>query len=111
MGKLSYGYHGGDTGVAGHLLNDMADGTNRIVCATLGPNFLQALLQYHTCPTGLFLPTIFHSWKNFCKYYNKAPPRIRKCLSDTAIDLRGNAKGIINVYGRLGKCCGRCQVS
>lgn len=111
-GKLSYGYHGADTGVAGHLLNDIGDGTNRVVCASLGPNFLQAVWQYHTCPTGISLPTgLFRSWENFCAYYNRAPPRIRNCLSNTAIDLRGDAKGIINVYGRLGKCCGQSSVS
>lgn len=101
-----------DIGVVGHALNDGADGINEAICATLGPDFLKVRLQQsHTCPNGVFPPTIFNSWTNFCKYYNNATPNIKECLSPSAIYLSGNLKGIANIYGRLGKCCRSCQVS
>lgn len=100
-----------DDGIVGHTLNGASDGVNTVACTCLGPYFLKGLEGSHKCPNGIFFPTIFNSWPNFCKYYKNADPDVQKCLSPSAIDLQGNFSGIIDIYGTLGKCCCTTQVS
>lgn len=98
-------------GAVGHIVNNAADVVNNVICTTLGPNFLQIFVNHHECSNGIFTPSIFHSWPNFCQYFNAAPPNIRKCLFSTAVEYKGRLMGISDGYIRVGKCCCTNEVS
>lgn len=107
MGKLRYDSLS-DRGLVGGLIGDIGDDINAIPCSALGPNFLQILSNNNDCPNGFLLPTIFKSYENFCKYYYNACPRIQNCLTRSAIKLRINVEGIVDVAGTIAKCCANC---
>lgn len=107
MGKLRYDSLS-DRGLIGGLIGDIGDGINAIACPALGPNFLQIIFNNNDCPNGVLLPTAFKSFKNFCKYYNCACPRIKNCLTRSAVKLRINVKGVVDIAGTIAKCCANC---
>lgn len=95
-------------GVVGHLLNGVSHSVIQLACSALGPDFLQILLNHHNCPNGAVLPTIFKSYQKFCEFYKNACPTIKKCLTDAAVKIRLNVKGVVDILGLIGKCCASC---
>lgn len=92
----------GNDGV-GHVLNGVSYGVNELACSALGPDFLQILRNQHNCPSGAFLPTIFKSYDDFCEFYKNTATK--KCLTDAAVKIRLNVKGVVDTIGLIGKCC------
>lgn len=78
---------------------------SHVICTTFGPNLLQVLLDQDGCSSGIFTPTIFDSWPDFCKMFNDLPPRQRKCFSPAVVDVRLKLIGISDGYQYIGKCC------
>lgn len=94
-------------GLVGGLLSDLVDGTNQFVCTTLGPNFLQILLDHcRDCPGGILPPTAFKSFESFCPYFNSETRKNRKCITDgvALIEL----PSIFQWTEIIGKCCTEC---
>lgn len=95
-------------GLLGSVYNGLTGDVNKVACTFMGPNFMSVLYNKNKCRSGLFLPTIFNSYKDFCKYYNQAPPCAKECLTDAVVDVKLYFKGIIGGTEIIGKCCNFC---
>lgn len=97
-----------DEGLAADVINGLAAATNRFVCPLIGPNALNIVLTKNNCPSGIILPTLFHSYKDLCAFYNRASANTQMCmtkgLARTAIDI----PGIVNYDEVVGSCCRSC---
>lgn len=94
-----------NAGFLGNLYHGLTGDANELLCSFMGPNFLKILLNKNNCPSGIFLPTIFKSCFDFCKYYNRAPSFAKACLTDAVVDFEGRLNGIIGGSEILGNCC------
>lgn len=100
-----------DVGVGDLTVTGLASVINYFTCDRLGPEFLKILSQQKGCSSGVFVPSDFESWPEFCKKFNSVAPDIRKCTSPTAINIALKIPGVMDGYLRLGQCCGTSEVS
>lgn len=98
-----------NNGLVGSLYNGLTGHANELMCFFMGPGFLSVLYNKRGCPNEIFMPSIFNSYVEFCKYYNDlATPSAKKCLTDAAVDIKVYFKGIIGGSEIIGNCCNHC---
>lgn len=75
----------------------------------MGPNFLNAIIGNNNCSSFIQLPTVLHSYEDFCAIFNCATQRAKECLIDAAARINIDLSGIIKFSIVLGKCCRYCS--
>lgn len=105
---LLYGYVN-RRNLLGNLAGDSTSAITYLICLLIGPDFLQQILSSNKCPSGIELPNLFHSYKDFCAFYNNACPEVQDCLTNAAVEIKTDLYGIYGGDLVLAKCCKYCD--
>lgn len=104
-GKLSYGTLS-SYGLVGSLCTNLGERFSDIVCSHIVPSFVNVPINSKNCSRETTIPPqMFHSFGDFCKFFNSACPSAQECLTDRAMEMNSNLLGITDLVIKFGKCC------
>lgn len=94
------------------LVNELGYGVTDVasdaLCLLVGTKFLSVHLSESGCTCDKLTPDALESKESFCEYFRNADEKIQQCLTDAAIDILVNLKGITNFHTELATCCAIC---
>lgn len=96
--------------LVGQLGSGAANAFNDLICSSIGLHFLNIIYQKNNCPKGTLSPTACQTIESFCDFYNNSSSLIQKCLTDAAVQIYLDFRGIARLgrgYLNIGTCCAR----